>query len=657
MKLKTLFILTMSLITFHGINAQNPHLEKANLEFGNEGYDLAARYYKMAYKKEKEIDTKAMILFQIGECYKSINRHPDANNYFKKAITAKYQRQDPIVYFSYGESLQEQGDYEEALIQFAKYKDNGGDESLANFSILEAENAVLKLTESESRYEVDLMPSLCSEYNDYAPMISSNKGDELIFTSSRVASIGDDADPITGENFTDLYIVERDRKKKWETPKNLGNTLNTTSHEGAASFSDRKDIMYFTKCEVTKDDRFGCDIYWAKRKTTNFGPATLVPIREKIDDTTRVGHPFMIKGGEVMLFAGNLPGGYGGKDLYYITYDRKDDLWGKPVNLGSEINTSEDETYPFVRMDGALYFSSNGHSGFGGRDVFRAETAGDLIWADVTNLEYPINSSADDFGLSFDGDEDKGYFTSNRSGGKGMDDIYSFKMPPLEFILDAIVYNADTGEPIPGVQLILNGTDNSSYDLKTDNDGGIMLENSEIKEAASYTVSISLDNFFAISDRFSTVELERSTTFIKEYFLEPIEDKTYPFPEVHYPYGSPELLVDEKVNSRDSLDYLVELLNDNPNLTIELQAHTDTRGTTKENMELSQRRAETCKDYLISRGISSERLESKGFGESDPIISDSQIGTMLTKEEKDAGHAKNRRTVFNILRLDYFEKK
>jgi len=411
---------------------------------------------------------------------------------------------------------------------------------------------------------------------------------------------------------------------------------------------------YFTRCVYTKDDRLGCDIYWAKAQGNKFGPATLVKIKPEGDDTSHVGHPFIMLDGKTLLFSSNMPGGFGGKDLYYTTFDKKSDTWSDPVNLGETINTAEDEMFPHVRSDGALYFSSNGHPGYGGLDNFRAEPNGELAWSDVSNLDYPLNTSSDDFSLIFENDEDKGYFTSNRPGGKGMDDIYSFKMPPLEFVLNAVVYNAETGDPIPGAKVIISGTDNSSYDLQGDGNGGVKLDNGEVLAETTYSAVISMDGFIGTTDQFSTIGLERSTTFAKEYFLEPIKTgEDYEFPQVLYPFGSAELLINNEVNSADSLNYLLELLETNPNLVIELQAHTDTRGGDEANRILSDRRAKTCKDYLISKGIDPARLESRGIGEADPKVTDAQIAAMATVEEKEAGHLKNRRTVFKILRFDY----
>ncbi|MFK7756889.1 MAG: OmpA family protein [Flavobacteriales bacterium] len=657
MRLTQLLFLTIGLFVLNQADAQSEFLKKANLEFDNGGYYQAASDYKVAYKKEKEIGTKAMILFKTGECYRYIHKYSEAEEYYDKAIKAKYAKEDPYIYYAMGLNYLEQGKYDKAVEQFNEFKEDGGDATMADQSIREAENAALNIEETESRYVVDQMATLNTEYYDYSPSLSEKKADGMIFSSSRPAAAGQDEDPKTGENFMDLFVTERDKRGKWSTPSPLNNTVNTESNEGTASFTKRKDIMYFTRCVYTKDDRLGCDIFWAKAQGNKFGPATLVPIKPEGDDTSHVGHPFIMLDGKTLLFSSNIPGGQGGKDLYYSTFDKKSDKWSDPVNLGPGVNTAKDEMFPFVRSDGALYFSSNGHSGYGGLDNYRAEPNGELAWSDVSNLDYPINTSSDDFSLIFENEEDKGYFTSNRPGGKGMDDIYSFKMPPLEFVLNAVVYNAETGEPIPGAKVIINGTDNSAFDLQGDGNGGVKLENGELLAETTYSAAISMDGFIGTSDQFSTIGLERSTTFAKEYFLDPINvEKEYTFPQVLYPFAKWDLLVNEEVNSADSLNYLLDLLQENPNLVIELQAHTDTRGGNEANRVLSDKRAKTCRDYLISKGIEADRLQSKGLGESQPKVTDAQIAAMATEEEREAGHLTNRRTVFKILRFDYTPK-
>jgi peptidoglycan-associated lipoprotein len=351
-------------------------------------------------------------------------------------------------------------------------------------------------------------------------------------------------------------------------------------------------------------------------------------------------------------------GGYGGRDLWYMEFDKKSKSWGTPKNLGNTINTSGDEMFPFIAENGTLFFSSNGHPGLGGLDIFKAEkTTGDVVFGKPVNMNFPINSSSDDFGIVFEPGKDQGYFTSNRPGGKGKDDIYAFRMPPLEFRLIATVYDIETGSPISKAKVLVTGTDGSSYELTTDGNGGIALDKGEIKAETNYSVDVSKTGYIGAGDKFTTQGLKESTTFAREYFLEPIKEKEYTMPLVLYPFDKAELLVNNEVNSKDSLNYLYDLMVRNPNFVIQLEAHTDTRGSADYNRNLSQRRAQTCVDYLVSKGIEPDRLKAAGKGKDEPKISDAQIAAMKTEEEREAAHQINRRTVFRILSFDYVSKK
>ncbi|MGB1031057.1 MAG: OmpA family protein, partial [Flavobacteriales bacterium] len=252
---------------------------------------------------------------------------------------------------------------------------------------------------------------------------------------------------------------------------------------------------------------------------------------------------------------------------------------------------------------------------------------------------------------------DEGYFTSSRPGGKGKDDIYSFKMPPLEFCYRATVYNFDTGAALTNAKVTVQGTDGKSYDLTTDANGGISLCEGEVLAETNFSVDVSLEGYIGTGDQFSTMGVTESTTYAREYFLKEIViNKAYDLPLVLYPFDKAELLINDQVNSADSLSYLYDLMTRNPNFVVQLESHTDTRGKAGYNQSLSQRRAETCVKYLISRGIEQDRLVAKGIGENQPIITDKQINAMATEEEQEKAHQVNRRTIFKILRFDYVPK-
>jgi peptidoglycan-associated lipoprotein len=396
------------------------------------------------------------------------------------------------------------------------------------------------------------------------------------------------------------------------------------------------------------------------RKTGDeWSTAQLIDVKnEESDDVTTAGHPAFTTDETHIIFASDMPGGLGGKDLWIAPFDKGSMTAGEAVNLGPSINTAGDEMFPFVRKNGALYFASTGHPGMGGFDIFSAETSGDNTWANVVNMGYPINSVGHDFGIIWEGDSERGYFSSDRRGGKGKDDIYSFNLPPLLFALEGVVYDKESQQPVPEATIKVIGSDGSSFEALSDAGGAFGFaekgEERYINPETNYSIEVSKTDYLVAKDQISTVGIPESTTFLKEYFITfTAPDVAIEFPEVRYAYNKAELQVNEEVNSLDSLDFLYNVLVDNPTIIIELQAHTDSRGKDAYNKDLSQRRAESCVNYLISKGIPDERMVAKGYGETKLRITDKQIAGLSTEEEKEAAHQKNRRTEFTVLSFDY----
>lgn len=637
---------------------QKKFTDDADRAFERGAYAQAAKAYLSAYGKIKGVEDKGEVMFKLGECHRLMLDPAGAEEYYNKAIGFRYFKRNPDIFLRFSEVLMGQNKFTEAIAKLNEYAEKGGDRSVAQERIREAEDAALALDQPPSRYVVEAIPALNSPQFDYAPLWSSKKYDEVIFASSRPSSSGSGEDPITGEAFMDLFKAERDKKGKWSTPVPLNNTVNTPSSEGGANFDKKFQTMYFTRCVSERKSNFACDIYYSRRSGKDFGPSELLVIIDREEnDSSQVGHPCLSPDDEYMIFSSDIPGGYGGKDLWMSRYDKKSDSWGKPKNLGPKVNSSGDEMFPHIRENGTLYFSSTGHGSTGGLDIFYAESTGEMEYGDVKTLPPPLNSPSDDFGIIFEGDKDQGLFSSNRPGGKGKDDIYEFKMPPMEFKYIANVYDYDTGTPLGNAKVTVQGTDGGSYDLTSDGNGGVSLVGGEIKPESTYAVDVSLEGYIGTGDQFSTVNMKESTTFAREYFLKEIQlDKEYDLPLVLYPFDRWELLVNEEVNSKDSLNFLYDIMVRNPNFVIELDSHTDTRGKADYNLILSQKRAETCVTYLISKGISDDRLVAVGKGKSEPKISDAQIDAMATEEERERAHQINRRTVFKILRYDYVPK-
>ena len=649
--------------------AQKDYTEEADLIYKAQTFHAALDAYKKAYAKEKKQSEKARILYQIGECYRLMQNGSQAEVWYGKAEAAEHS--DPMMAVRIGDILRKQGRYEEAIAKYRIALNESGEAKMWAEKGVQACEKAVSWQKNPSRYVVRNEFQLNTKFYDFSPFFADKKLTSLIFTSSRPGAAGNAIDDIYGESFSDLYKTERDNKGKWSTSVPMPEIINSDANEGAAYLDKKFSNIYFTRCGYNTKKAFGCQIYTARSQGQNWADPELLDFG--IDDTTVAGHPVALDD-DLVLYVSDQMGGLGGKDLWYIRYEKKTKMWGPPVNLGSTINTLGDEMFPYIHENGSLYFASNGHVGMGGLDVFKSEMKGeeveDMKWGAPQNLGAPLNSSGNDFGIIFEKGEDRGFISSDRVGGKGGDDIYSFMKPPLIFKLEGTVTDVDTKEPLGNVTVKLLGTDGAVGEILTDGTGHYefeMRENEEryILENTSYTVEVSAieppasngHKYLGANGQETTVGLTESTAFIKDFQLLCADcDKEIKMPLVLYDLGKWDLQVNDKVNSKDSLEYLFNILTENQTIIIELAAHTDTRGTDKANQVLSQKRAETCVNYLIEREIDPERMVPVGYGESRPIVTDAQVAALPSNEEREAAHQKNRRTVFQVLSFDYVPK-
>jgi peptidoglycan-associated lipoprotein len=640
--------------------AQSDATEDADAMFERGGYFDAAAEYQSAYGKLKgDLEEKGRVCFQIGECYRSARALAASEEWYKKSIDLKWAKDHVEVFLNYGIVLMGQQKYDKATAMFDRYTKAGGDRSLAATLIENCGIAAENLVVSDSRYRVESISMLNSPSFDYGAVYSDRRADEVIFSSSRSSAAGSGEDPITGESFMDLFSAEVDRKGKWSIPQPLNSTINSTSNEGGVALDKKKQTLYFTRCLVDKDNNYPCDIYLARRLGKKWGAAEELGLVDRMsNDSCQVGQPALSPSDDFMIFVSDMAGGQGGNDLYYALYDGDSETWGSVTNLGSDVNSPDDEMFPHIRSNGDLYFASNRDGGMGGLDIYHAEwTGSDMEFKSPSAMEFPINTSSDDFGIVFHPEEERGMFTSDRPESKGKDDLFEFTKPPLEFNYLPLVYDYDTGMPIEGVRVMVTGTDGGSAEGLTDDEGAVESGGWEINPESTYAVEISKEGYIAAGDQFSTIGLSKSTQFIKEYLLQVVvTEKDYPMPLVQYVFDEATLVVDAEVNSHDSLTYLVDLLTRNPTFVISLEAHTDTRGGDDYNRELSQRRAETCVSFLVERGIDRARLESIGRGEDMPLIGDVELAKLGSEEEQEAAHQMNRRTVFRITSFDFVPK-
>lgn len=639
--LRLIICFIFALVLCRDIRAQKNFAKDADGTFKSGKYYSAIVMYKKAYSKERNNTAKARIIFQTAECYRLIGDTKQAEIWYKKAVRVKYQ--DPIAILYYAEAKKANGKYDEAYIEYNNYREKVPNDSRGLNGITSCELAQ-EWMDNPSRYEVNNVVLINSTEADFSPVYAKKNYKVLTFTSSRDGTLGKETDGTSGQNYTDLWKTKVDRKGKWSTPVLIEGAVNSEYNDGAATFDKKFSSMYFTRCPVLRTPQNPCQIYTSKKKGKGWDDPKLLPLAP---DSFTVGHPTVSTDNMQLFFISDMDGGYGGKDVWGSNYDKKKKEWQTPVNLGPEVNTSGDEMFPFIHVDGSLYFSSNGHIGMGGLDIFRAILDGEK-WGNVTNLKYPMNSAGDDFGIIFEGKADRGYFTSNRKGGKGGDDIYYFVSPQLTFTLQGVVIDADTRAVLIEATVVLVGDDGTSLEETTDEVGSYFFQ---LSPSTNYEVTASMPKYLSDQGKETTVGLEQSEDLVHDFELKSIK-KPIELPNILYDLDKWFL----RSESKAALDALVQTLNDNPNIVIKLMSHTDSRAEDKYNIELSEKRAKSVVDYLISQKIESDRLEYQGYGEKKLLISDSKIRKMKTEEEKEAAHQKNRRTEFQVLRTDYVPK-
>ena len=626
---------------------------KADKAFSLEQYVKAAELYKKAYQKTKIRAVKAEIIFKQAECYRMSGNIKRAESYYKRAIKAKYP--DVVVYLRYADVLRMQDDLVEAKIQYTKYLEMNPMDVNGEMGLKSCDFA-MKWKDLPTRYKVELMPLVNSRNSDYSPAFGNGEYTEMYFTSSRKGGLTDKVDDRTGEPFSDVYFTKINKKGKWSVPVVVAEPINTTGNEGSVALNKRGTVMYLTQCKVEKKKALGCGIYVSKRKGKLWGALQLLQI--KVDSNTSIGHPALSEDEKILIFSSDLSGGYGGKDLW-ISVKGKRNTWSDPVNLGPMVNTPGDEMFPFLHTDGTIYFSSNGHVGMGGLDIYKTSQDENGAYKLPVNLKSPVNSSADDFSMIIEKDGERGYLTSSRDGGKGGDDIYQFELPPLQLALKGIVTDSKTGAIMTGIKVQLIGNDGTANEVETDNTGTYEFI---LKPLTSYEIVVNTEGYLNKSVNETTVGIENNKVFVVDLSVDPVKKEVI-LPRIEYDFNKYDL----RPQSIADLDLLAETLKDNLNVVIELKSHTDYVGSNAQNNKLSQQRADACVAYLISQGIDAGQLVAKGIGEKEPfvieakdgrfkegdVLTESYIKKIRFKKNKEKANQFNRRTSFKVLREDY----
>lgn len=619
-----------------------------------EYYEAAALYRKIYTKTPPaKRDLRGYIAFRMAECNRQINSTAKATSAYLNAV--RYDYPDSIVNLRLGQMLQKSGRYADAVKYYDQYLLIKPDDGLA-LSGMEGCRLAPEWKKNPTRYVVRRMDKFNSRRGEFSPMLAGDKYDILYFASSRTKDKDAQASAITGQNNNNLFVVKQDEKGAWLAPKELDDPINTEFDEGTPSISPDGNTMYYTYCAQDPEAHRTAEIYISTRSSAQWSQGTRAAIVK--DSVTALGHPSISPDGKYLYFVSDAVGGYGGKDIFRARVMGND--FGPMENLGEDINTPGDEMFPYVRDSVTLYFASNGHPGMGGLDLFKATQDSTGTWQ-VENLGAPINSMGDDFGITFAGKAEKGFFSSNRNDARGYDHLYSFELPAITVFIEGIVNDIDE-EPLEEATVRIVGKDGLNVKVPVKKDGTYRVE---LERDIRYVMMASARGYLNQNFELVTGPEEKNETYIVDFFLSPIS-KPVVIENIFYDFDKATL----RPESKKALDEMIKMLNDNPNVTIELGAHTDRKGSVEYNEKLAARRAQSVVDYLIAGGIQTDRLEAKGYGKSVPktinkklaksfdflkegdVLTEEFIGT-LPPEQQEIADQINRRTEFKVLRTNY----
>lgn len=618
-------------------------------------YFEAAAQYRKAYMHTpiKERDKRGARAFKAADCYRRINYTARAIGSYLNAIRYKYQ--DSTAYLYLAQMQQKSGDYKKATENYKTYLELDPENVLAKNG-LEGCALAPRWKEIPTDYSVKKEAVLNGRRSDFSPMFYGDDNEQLYITSTRPQAKGDELSGITGTKNSDLFLAEKDDKGKWGQPKEMETEVNSAFDEGACCFSPDGKTMYFTRCTSDPEYPRYAQIFTSSRSDASWGAPQALEITK--DTLSSYAHPAISPDGNWLYFVSDMPGGIGGLDIWRIRLT--EDGLGGAENLGEPINSPGDEMFPTFRPNGDLYFSSNGHPGMGGLDLFCAKQDSTGTWK-VENLKYPMNSAGDDFGMTFEGLHNRGYFSTNRNDARGWDHIMSFEKPEVILSVKGWVYEKD-GYELPDGIVYMVGNDGTNLKLSVRSDGSFV---QEIKPHVKYIFLGTCNGFLNHKE-----ELQVDTSHVsKEYVLQfALASITAPVlvENVFYEFDRADLTP----QSTESLDRLVKLLEENPNVTIELSSHCDYRGNDQYNMALSQRRAESVVKYLIAHGIKADRLSPVGYGESRPKVVKKKLTEKypflhendtltekfilkLPEDQQEICNTLNRRTEFKVLRTTY----
>ena len=635
-------------------------LKKGDKFYAMGEYFDAANQYKKAYSQTpaKERQQRGQRALKMAECYRRINYTQKAIAAYNNAI--RYKQTDSMTYLYLAQQLMKNAQYKEAEKQFQTALDSMGNNAsmelrtLATTGLRSAQKAP-RWKKEGSDYTIKRENLFNSRRADYSPVLGGEDNDRLFFTSTRNQAKGDELSGITGTKNADIFYSQKDDKGKWQRPEVIDTELNTDWDEGACCLSPDGRTMYLTQCKTDPDYPRFATIVTSQRSDAAWSKAT--ELKMTTDTLSTFAHPAVSPDGQWLYFVSDMPGGMGGYDIWRVRLTTNG--VGGVENVGAPINTAGDEKFPTFRPNGDLYFSSDGHEGMGGLDIYIAKPNSNG-WR-IEHPGFPLNSQGDDFGMTFEGMKNQGFFSSNRGDGKGWDHIYSFYNPEIVQTVKGWVYEQD-GYELTQAVVYMVGNDGTNMKLSVKGDGSFT---QEIKAGVDYVLLGTCKGFLNHQEHIKVGPVKKSEEYVLQF---PLASITAPvlIDNIFYDFDKATL----RPESASALDELVVLLKENPNVTIELSAHTDYKGSAEYNKRLSQRRAESVVKYLTEHGIENERLTPVGYGKEMPkmirkkvaerypflkendVLTEEYVKTLKDDEQEQCNQL-NRRTEFRVLRTTY----
>ena len=632
-----------------------PKLATANEQYARGEYNDAAKTYRKIYNKltkPEERTLRGEVAWKMGLCHRELNQSARAAAAFQNAIRYKYP--DSLAQLYMAQALHAEGKYPQAIKAYEDYLAFDPDSKIAKVG-LDGATMANATRGQRTRYIVRQHKLFNSRRSDYAPMYAPGDADNLYFTTTNENVNGSKKSEITGMKKGDIWMARKNERGEWLRPEAVEGELNTEFDEGVISFSPDGSMMYLTKARREPNAPTSVEIYTSTRADASWSAAQKLDITA--DTLSVYAHPAVSPDGNYLYFTSDMPGGEGGRDIWRINLK---DRVGSLENLGNWINTPGDEMFPYMRTDSVMYFASDGHPGYGGLDIFRAEMTKSGGWK-VENMGRPVNSPSDDFGITYEPGAERGFLSSNRDDARGYDHIFSFELPELQIWISGWVLDRDD-EPVPNAVIRIVGNDGSNQKEIARNDGSFRFP---LSRGVSYVMLAGAKGYLNAKQEFTSDTAEEDAEYGVDFILASI-NKPVVIENIFYDFDKATL----RPESKTALDEMAQIMRDNPNITIEMASHTDRKGSNEYNLALSERRAKSVIDYLISVGISSDRLQHMGYGESRPktitkrlakeypqfpegTVLDEQFIETLSEADQEAADQINRRTEFQVLSINY----